>query len=157
MQLRYPNLSVLLVLLVPLVLLPGITRSEVAIWKAGVATVAITPKQSMWLAGYASRTKPSEGVLSELNAKALAIEDQAGTRAVVVTTDLISIPRALRLQVVQEIETRYKLKPAGVLLNCSHTHCSPVVRDDLEMSVMYPLEPEQRQRVESYFLNCVTN
>ena len=120
-------------------------------WKAGVATVAVTPSQPMWMAGYASRTKPSEGVLSELHAKALAIEDAAGTRAVIVTTDLISIPRELRLQVLKALDAKYKLNPSGLLLNCSHTHCGPVVRDDLEMSVMYPLDPEQRQRVESYF------
>jgi hypothetical protein len=107
----------------------------------------------MWMAGYASRTKPSEGTLSELRAKALVIEDSAGTRAVIVTTDLISIPRPLRQQVVKAVAQKHKLDSKGILLNCSHTHCSPVVKDDLEMSVMYPLEPEQRQRVESYFVS----
>ncbi|MBS0202056.1 MAG: neutral/alkaline non-lysosomal ceramidase N-terminal domain-containing protein [Planctomycetes bacterium] len=121
-------------------------------WKVGVATVAITPGQPMWMAGYASRTKPSDGVLSELHAKALVIEDSAGTRAVIVTTDLIGIPRPLRLQVARAAEDQYNVNPAGLLLNCSHTHCSPVVRDDLEMSVMYPLDAEQRRRVESYFV-----
>ncbi len=145
MQIRW------VIALVLVVWMPSTSYGEDAEWKAGVATVAVTPSQSMWMAGYASRAKPSEGVLSELYAKALALEDHAGTRAVVVTMDLISIPRALRLQVVKEVETKYKLDPAGVLLNCSHTHCSPVVRDDLEMSVMYPLEPEQRRRVETYF------
>lgn len=120
-------------------------------WKAGVATVAITPTQSMWLAGYASRTKPSEGVLSELHAKALVLEDASGTRAVIVTTDLIGIPRPLRLQVAKAVQEKHGLNPAGLVLNCSHTHCSPVVRDDLEMSVIYSLDAEQRQRVESYF------
>ncbi|MFO1046263.1 MAG: neutral/alkaline non-lysosomal ceramidase N-terminal domain-containing protein [Planctomycetaceae bacterium] len=121
-------------------------------WKAGVATVSVTPSQPMWMAGYASRTKPSDGVLSELHAKALVLEDSTGNRAVIVTTDLIGIPRPLRLQVAQKVQQQHKLNPAGLLLNCSHTHCSPVVRDDLEMSVMYPLDAEQRQRVESYFI-----
>ena len=121
-------------------------------WKAGVATVSVTPSQPMWMAGYASRTKPSDGVLSELHAKALVLEDSTGNRAVIVTTDLIGIPRPLRLQVAQKVQQQHKLNPAGLLLNCSHTHCSPVVRDDLEMSVMYPLDAEQRQRVESYFV-----
>lgn len=121
-------------------------------WKAGVATVTITPSQPIWMAGYAGRTKPSEGTLSELHAKALVVEDSAGTRAVIVTTDLISIPRPLRQQVAKAVAEKHKLDPKGLLLNCSHTHCGPVVRDDLEMSVMYPLEPEQRQRVESYFV-----
>ncbi len=121
-------------------------------WKAGVATVNVTPQTPMFMAGYASRTKPSEGVLSELNAKALAIEDSAGTRAVIVTTDLISIPRVLRDPVVAAVESKYKLPGRALLLNCSHTHCGPIVKDNLELSVMYRLEPEQRQRVEHYFV-----
>lgn len=121
-------------------------------WKAGVATVAITPRQPVWMAGYASRVKPSDGVLSELHAKALVIEDKSGSRAVIVTTDLISIPRVLREQVAKVVAEKHKINESGLLLNCSHTHCGPVVKDDLEMSVMYRLEPEQRQRVESYFV-----
>ena len=35
-------------------------------WKAGVAKAKITPTESIWLAGYAARTKPSEGVQTEL-------------------------------------------------------------------------------------------
>lgn len=110
----------------------------------------------MWMAGYASRTKPSEGTLSELHAKALALEDATGSRAVIVTTDLIGIPRALRQQVLEGLTGKHQLDPAGLLINCSHTHCSPVVRDDLEMSVMYPLDAEQRQRVEGYFVELRT-
>lgn len=129
----------------------ALASGEEPTWKAGVATVAITPGQSMWMAGYASRTKPSEGVLSELHAKALAIEDAAGTRAVMVTTDLISIPRGLRQQVTQALEKKHKLKPSGVFMNCSHTHCGPVVTDDVEVSVIYALDREQQLRVDAYF------
>ena len=150
---RVRCLSLVLVVAVMLSAKSAIHADEPAAWKAGVATVAITPRQSMWMAGYASRTKPSEGTLSELHAKALAIEDSNGTRAVIVTTDLISIPRPLRQQVAMAVAKKHKLDPKGLLLNCSHTHCSPVVKDDLEMSVMYPIEPEQRQRVESYFVS----
>jgi neutral ceramidase len=38
-------------------------------WRAGVASVKITPEKPMWMAGYAGRTKPSEGVVSDLFAK----------------------------------------------------------------------------------------
>ncbi len=121
-------------------------------WKAGVARVAITPEESLWMAGYAARTKPADGTLTELHAKALAFEDATGTRAVMVTTDLISIPRVLREQVSREVFEKHQLAPAALLLNCSHTHCGPVVKDDLEMSVVYQLDADQRQRVEAYFV-----
>ena len=45
--------------------------AETAAWKAGVATVVITPDEPMWMAGYAARNKPSEGKVHELYAKAL--------------------------------------------------------------------------------------
>ncbi|MGC8643999.1 MAG: neutral/alkaline non-lysosomal ceramidase N-terminal domain-containing protein, partial [Isosphaeraceae bacterium] len=47
-------------------------------WKAGAARVAITPKEPMWMAGYAARTHPSEGVEHDLWAKALVLQDPNG-------------------------------------------------------------------------------
>ena len=44
-------------------------------WKAGVATMVITPEQSIWLAGYAARKHPSDGMLHDIWAKALVLED----------------------------------------------------------------------------------
>ena len=126
--------------------------AEESSWKAGLASVKITPDQSMWMAGYASRNKPSEGVLSDLYAKAFAAEDSTGTRIVIVTTDLIGIPRELRQQVAKAIEEKHHVSPSALALNCSHTHCGPVVRDELETSVIYALDGEQRDRVETYFV-----
>ena len=53
---------------------------EPAQWKAGVATVKITPQEAVWMAGYAARDRPSEGVAQDLFAKALALEDGRGQR-----------------------------------------------------------------------------
>ncbi len=67
-----------------------------AVWKAGLARVVITPEHSMWMAGYAARTKPSEGKVHDLYAKALALEDSQATRLVIVTADIIGFPREFR-------------------------------------------------------------
>ena len=42
-------------------------------WKAGLAKVVITPEKPIWMSGYASRNKPSEGKIHDLYAKALAL------------------------------------------------------------------------------------
>ena len=68
-----------------LVLSPGeamLTAQEPADqWRAGVASVAITPQELTWMAGYAARTKPAEGKGHDLYAKALALEiERAGRR-----------------------------------------------------------------------------
>lgn len=117
-------------------------------WKAGVASVAITPAELTWMAGYAARDKPAEGKAHDLFAKALALEDAQGTRLVIVTTDLIGIPRALRDLVEKRVREKHKLPPASLLLNASHTHCGPVVK--FGKSAIYDLDAEQVARVERY-------
>lgn len=106
--------------------------------RAGVARVDITPNGPIWMAGYASRTKPSEGVYQKLNAKALALEDEKGGRVVLVTTDLIGLPRTLTDWSAAEILKLYKLDRARLVFNSSHTHTGPVVRENL--GPMYDLK-----------------
>lgn len=97
-------------------------------WKAAAAKAVITPAESVWMAGYAGRKDPSEGVLQDLHAKVLAIEDAEGGRFVFVTLDLIGVPKPLRVDVEKEAERRFGLPPASLLLNASHTHCGPMIR-----------------------------
>ena len=66
-----------------------------AVMKAGFAKIVITPEQNIWMAGYANRAKPAEGKILDLYAKALVIQDSRGARVVLVTTDLLGLPRAL--------------------------------------------------------------
>jgi hypothetical protein len=99
-------------------------------WKAGVAVRKLTPDGPIWLAGYANRTTPSAGVDSDLFAKALALDDGAGGRIVIVTLDLIGVPRVLRDFVEREGAERFGLKPSEILLNASHTHSGPQVSPD---------------------------
>lgn len=117
-------------------------------YKAGVGTVTITPAEPIWMAGYAARTKPAEGKVHDLRAKALCLEDSAGKKLVLVTTDLIGIPRTLGEEVAAEAEKKYGLKRDQLILNASHTHCGPVVRENL--IDMYPLTKDDAAKVEAY-------
>jgi neutral ceramidase len=120
-------------------------------WKAGVAKVAVTPETSMWMAGYASRNKPSEGKVHDLYVKALALEDQEGHRLVFVTADLISIPRDLRNWLQDECQKKYSLSPDSLLMNASHTHCGPELRSS-KVS-LYGAAAEQVSHTENYYNN----
>src|SRR4051794_37139128 len=73
-----------------------------AAWQAGAAAVDITPTESIWLAGYAARTQPSESVRLPIHAKSLALKDDAGQVSVIVTIDLVSI----RMEMANEIAAR---------------------------------------------------
>jgi hypothetical protein len=117
-------------------------------WLAGVAKVNITPELPIWLSGYGSRNKPAATKHDDLWAKALVIEDSAGHRAVLVTMDLVGIPRELSQIVSQQMEERYKLPRAAIALCASHTHSGPVVRGNL--MAMYALDEDQSRRVSEY-------
>lgn len=122
-------------------------------WKAGVASTVITPEQSMWMSGYAARTKPSEGKVNDLHAKALALQDAHGTRLVIVTVELLGISRPLRDWLEKEVRRCYKLPPQCLLLNASHTHCGPAVRESkysIYGNSFYGLSTEQIQQSRQY-------
>src|SRR5262245_57322995 len=117
-------------------------------WRAGVARVIITPEKLMWMSGYAARTKPAEGKLHDLWAKALVLETPEGKRCALVTMDLVGIERALSVEVCAELKKKHGLERESIALSVSHTHCGPVVRSNL--NVMYQLDKEQQQFVADY-------
>ncbi len=80
------------------------------------------------MAGYGNRTEPSQGTIHDLFVKALAVEDSLGTRAVIVTADLIGYTREFTEAVAGEVERRTGIPRAAILFNSSHTHCGPEVR-----------------------------
>jgi len=100
------------------------------------------------MAGYAARRMPSEGKVHDLFAKALAIEDGAGTRLVIVTTDLISVPRPIRDWLEKAVNEELNLPAAGLLMNCSHTHCGPELRTT--ESSLDGLEPKRAEQAKEY-------
>jgi hypothetical protein len=99
-------------------------------WKAGAAASTITPTEPMWLAGWAARREPANGAAMDLFAKALALEDSDGQRAVIVTADLIAIPRDLASRVAETVRSRWQLPRECLLFNASHTHTGPEIRPD---------------------------
>lgn len=114
-------------------------------WRAGVAKAVITPDQPVWMAGYGSRTKPSEGTSQELYAKALALQDNRGKRVVIVTTDILGIPREMGDAIASGVAQKYKLTRANLVLTSTHTHTGPVPHRNLEGA--YFLDEQQAAAV----------
>ena len=124
-------------------------------WKAGVARVDITPRESIWMAGYASRTKPSEGVRQRLYAKALALEDRAGVVSVLVTADLGGFRADVTKQLAERITATYGLPRERFVLNSSHTHSGPVTT--VRRYSTYPLNEEHKQTILRYQAELIDN
>jgi hypothetical protein len=117
-------------------------------YKAGTARLIVTPSTPIYLSGYASRTHASEGAVHDLWAKALAIEDRRGSRLVIVTTDLIALPRAVTDVVAARAAKEFGLERSSLLFNASHTHAGPLVGSNLEL--MFELNAEEKGRVSDY-------
>ncbi len=119
-----------------------------ALWQAGVARADITPAESIWLAGYAARRQPSQGVALPIHVKALALDPPDGDPLVLLTADLITMPRGVAEEVAGQIRHRFKLPRERILLAASHSHSSPVVEDRL--LGMYRLSEIDRKKVGAY-------
>ncbi len=117
-------------------------------FKVGTARIDITPKTSMWMAGYGSRTGPSEGVEHPLWAKALVIEDESRARSVIVSLDICGIGADLSNPIRDMLKGKYGIERKSVVLACSHTHCGPVVGENLIS--MYKITDAQLEQIRDY-------
>ena len=124
----------------------GLTAS--ASWQAGVARVDITPTESIWLAGYGSRTHSSEGVRQHIFAKALALKDDQGVVTVLVTSDLLGFPREASEPIAARAEKQFSLPRERLVLNSSHTHSAPVI--DHMLRAAYPFGDAEMAVIQRY-------
>ena len=126
----------------------GAAALPAAGWDAGVAKAVITPQEPIWLAGFAFRNKPSEGVRQDIYVRALALRDDAGKTSVLVTLDLASLDRRMADQVAEECRKRYGIERDRLLLNISHTHSGPVA--GLKPLPIYGLTGAHRDVMQRY-------
>lgn len=117
-------------------------------WKAGTGKAVITPKEPVWMSGYGNRDRPSEGALHDLWAKALVLQDPSGGKALLVTLDVVGIDGATSRRLRDAVKRDHGLGDERIVLACSHTHCGPVIGENL--ITMYPLDEAQRRRVVEY-------
>ncbi|MEZ6128875.1 MAG: neutral/alkaline non-lysosomal ceramidase N-terminal domain-containing protein [Planctomycetaceae bacterium] len=122
------------------------------VWNAGVSREIITPEKAVWLAGYGTRRVP-DGKLHDLWMKALALEDSAGHRVVLITSDFQGVPKSMSDRVFASLKQKHNLDRTQVMLTFSHNHCGPRLGDDLVD--YYPVEAEQVALVEEYTATMV--
>ncbi|MBL8818667.1 MAG: neutral/alkaline non-lysosomal ceramidase N-terminal domain-containing protein [Planctomyces sp.] len=133
-----------------IVLITVSSSVAVAEWKAGAAKVAITPQEPMWMSGYASRDRPADGTSHDLWAKALVLEDESGTRVVLVTLDLVGIDRQTSMTICKSIEAKHGFPRAHIGICTSHTHSGPVVGQNLKS--MYEFDARNEELIQNYTL-----
>lgn len=103
--------------------------------KLGAAAVPINPPLGIGLAGY-YHERGNEGVLDDIRAKAMVLDD-GGTRVAIVVCDLISMPKWIALEARKLVETQTGIRATNVMIAATHTHTAPVLfrewsRDDFD-------------------------
>jgi neutral ceramidase len=93
--------------------------------KAGFAELDVTPPVGVYLAGYPGRDEPSDGADDPLYVRVMALEDEAGARVVLVTGDLLKLPRDLTWRTKLWAERALGLPSAALIINLSHSHAAP--------------------------------
>lgn len=150
-----PRLAALFFLAVAL-WLPAPTRALSAPaaeegWRAGAASVDITPGHPVRLSGYGNRTTVHEGVEMRLHAKALALTWLDGPPAVILTVDNCGVPAVLRAEVLARVQKAgWPLLDARFSLHSSHTHCAPALPHLLTFLFTDELPSVERGQVERY-------
>ena len=120
--------------------------AQPADWSVGLATVDITPAEPIPMSGYASRRAPFEAVAQRLHAKAMAIEDRDGGRALLITADILGFTNERSASICRRLSESDGLARGQILLNASHTHAGPLVAGSMMASV-----PESsRKDIERY-------
>lgn len=104
---------------------------------AGVCETNITPPLGVWMCGYGLRSTGCVGVHDELYARALVLDN--GHKAVaILAMDLIGLDFDLVQQVREGIAAQTGLAPEAIMLNATHTHGGPNVREFNSMGTRDP-------------------
>ncbi len=94
----------------------------------GIARADITPPFPTTMGGYAARQDHFDRVNDPLSAEVLILENN-GARLVIVTADLITFEDEQAVDLRHQIAEITKTSAECVLLNASHTHGGPEMRD----------------------------
>lgn len=125
---------------------PALLAAQAADWQVGLAATDITPAEPLPMAGYSAREAPFESVADPLSAKALAIQDADGERALLITADLLGFPRERSEAICARLQEATGIRREQVILNASHTHAGPLVAG----SLLTRATPATRRKIEAY-------
>lgn len=133
---------------IPVVFLLATLNSIAAPIRAGTAKALITPHSRAWLAGFPGRALPAEPASGDIFARALALEDGSGGRAVVLSVELLAIPRAVSERVAAELMKAHGLERGQIVINASGTCSGPFLKGLLP--VLAPNGTNEQREIADY-------
>jgi hypothetical protein len=117
-------------------------------FKAGAAKRDITPAEPIRLAGYANRLTPSLGVAQPIFARALALEDSAGNRNVLVAVELVGVTREFTEALAERLRIQFGIERSRFMTVASHTHNGPTLHGSIGGQLT--LSPQETAVIQRY-------
>jgi hypothetical protein len=103
------------------------------------------------MAGFGSRTKPSEGVRKHIYVVALALQDATQKTSVLATFDLSIIGHEWGIAIADKCQKEYGLTRDRLILNSSHSHSGPTtLMGDSAPSYTFMTPEPQREIARQY-------
>jgi hypothetical protein len=115
----------------------------------GVAEIDITPDEPIRLTGYGNRVEPAGDVRQRLWARALAFGDGQRPTAVLITADLIGVPRRLSDDLAGRLADA-GVERGTVAISATHTHTGPSLSGVLPYIFNSPATPAQQAAIDRY-------
>jgi neutral ceramidase len=116
-------------------------------FRAGAAKAKITPEELGWLGGYGHRNRPAEGVAADLWTRALALEDKAGHRRVLVSTDIHIFTREQHREIVEAVRKRHGIDESDLMLIATHTHSGPALPRGFDPGISWGLNQDEMRKL----------
>lgn len=117
-------------------------------WRAGFGRRDITPRESIWLGGFGTRTRASEGILHAIHAKTFAVADGSGLQVVLVSADILGFSTEMSGDIQRRAARRFGIPLECIVLSATHNHSSPVNTGIVPL--IYNLSPQEQQKVDVY-------
>lgn len=108
--------------------LPALGAEKAAL-RAGAARIDITPEEdaALPMSGYRGRKQGFQRIHDNIYVRAIALES-GGTRAAIVTWDLIGVPTVLWAEVSQRAAAELQIPVENLMLAGVHNHGAPALR-----------------------------
>ncbi|MFV0443495.1 MAG: neutral/alkaline non-lysosomal ceramidase N-terminal domain-containing protein [Planctomycetaceae bacterium] len=119
-------------------------------FKVGLARQDATPGTPVRLSGYGNRDKPSEGVDTPLNVRAMALRHDDGPVHLLLSVDSIGFSAGFVQKVAQQLEHEHGIARSRLAVCSTHSHTSPHPATGLDNLFATPLSPEELQAAEQY-------
>ena len=89
--------------------------------------VDLTPRSALAPSGFGGRSGPSDGVTDALEAIAVALRDDGGRTAVIVTFDTLYVGPAVDTELRAFLRDECAIRDSDILLLASHSHYAPAL------------------------------